>query len=234
MAYLSLLATLPILIVAFYRLQIARHIEDMPTSPVDAAAQGMVEIKARTIQLDDEPLVVPRLGIPCVWYRYETLDYNQQERVVDARESFRRFYIADGTGICAVDPFHAEVHPRKSKQEQDGSTLYKMSWIGIDEQLYVLGWLHTLHPRPKVGDLIIDTTLLNKQRGVDVKRYGQLKQKLDRITRAPYPGIPFVISAHFEHTLVSKMKQQAKYWFVAFFAALLALFLIIENWQVVF
>jgi len=229
-AYLSLLATLPLLIVAFYRLQIARHIEDMPTSSVIAAAQGLVEIKAKTIQFDEEPLVVPRLGIPCVWYRYETLDYNQQERVVDARESFRRFYIADETGVCAVDPFHAEVYPKKNKQEQDGSAVYKMSWIGIDEQLYVLGWLHTLHPRPKTDDVIRDPLGTNNEEGAIVKRYGHLKEKLDRITRAPYPGIPFLISTQYEHALVRKMKQQAKYWFVGFFAALIVVFILIENW----
>jgi len=229
-AYLSLLATLPLLIVAFYRLQVARHIEDMPSSSVNAAAQGLVEIKAKTIQLDEKPLVVPRLGIPCVWYRYETVDYSQHERLVDARESFNRFYIADETGICAVDPFHAEVHPKKSKQEQVGSTLYKMSWIGIDEQLYVLGWLHTLHPRPKTDDVMRDTTRMNIDEGVIVKRYGHLKEKLDRITRAPYPGIPFVISTHFEHNLIIKMKRQAKYWFIGFFGALSVMFFVIENW----
>jgi hypothetical protein len=233
-AYLSLLATLPLLIVAFYRLQIARHIEDLPTSSIVAAAQGLVEIKAKTIQFDDKPLLVPRLGISCVWYRYETVDYNQQERVIDARESINRFYVADETGACAVDPFHAEVHPKKSKQEQDGSTLYKMSWIGIDEQIYILGWLHTLHPRPKTDDVLRDYTKTKIDADTVVKRYGHLKKKLDRITRSPYPGMPFVITTHYEHTLVSKMKRQAKYWFGSFFAALVVLFFIIENWKSLF
>lgn len=234
MAYLTLLATLPLLIIAFYRLQIARYIEDLPTSSVAAAAQGLVEVKARTIQFDDKPLLVPRLGIPCVWYRYETLNYNQQNKVVDARESYNRFYVADETGVCAVDPFHAEVHPKKSKQEQEGSTVYKMSWIGVDEQIYILGWLHTLHPRPKIDDVLRDYTKTDNNINTIVKRYGHLKKKLDRITRAPYPGFPYVISAHFEHALVSKMKQQAKYWFVSFFTALVILFFIIENWQSLF
>lgn len=231
MTYLILLAALPLLVIAFYRLQIARHIEDLPTSPVGAAAQGLVEIKARTIQLDDKPLLVPRLGIPCAWYRYETLDYNQQERVVDARESFNRFYVADQTGICAVDPFHAEIHPKKNMQEQEGNTLYKMAWIGIDEQIYILGWLHTLHPRPRTDDVLRDYTKGYIKTNTIVKRYGHLKEKLDRITRSPYPGLPFVISSDFEHNLIRKMKSQAKYWFIGFFAAVMVMFFIIQNWS---
>lgn len=231
MAYLTLLLTLPILIIAFYRLQIARYIEDLPTSSIVAAAQGLVEVKAKTVQLDKQPLFVPRLGIPCVWYRYETVDYhNQQQKKVDARESYSRFFIADETGICAVDPLHAEIHPKKSKQIREETTLYNISWIGIDEQVYILGWLHTLHPRPKIGDVMRDYTSTELNADTVVKRYGQLKKKLDRITRAPYPGIPFLISSHYEHRLTQKMKQQAKYWFAGFFGAVVLLFLGIENW----
>lgn len=230
MAYLILLATLPILIIAFYRLQIARYIEDLPTTSIIAAAQGLVEVKAKTLQLDTKQLLVPRLDIPCVWYRYETLDYNEQNRIVDARESIDRFYVADGTGVCAVDPFYAEILPKKSKQIQDGSALYKISWIGVNERIYILGWLRTLHPRPKTDDVLRNHSNLNFDAETVVKRYGHLKKKLDRITRAPYPGIPYVISSHYEYALVRKLKQQAKVWFAGFFAALITMFLIVENW----
>ena len=233
MEYLVLLAVLPFLLIAFYRLQIARRVEDLPTSPIGAAAQGLVEIKARTVDLNNRPLLVPRLGIPCVWYRYEIEDHNRQDGkvIIDARESFDRFYVADSTGICAVDPLRAEVHPKKSKQIQEGSALYNLSWIGIDDSIYILGWLHTLHPRPKINDEIRNYSSAKSSVETIVKRYGHLKKKLDRITRAPYPGIPFVISTHYEHALVKKLKRQAKYLFIGFFAALMALFFIIENWQ---
>ncbi len=233
MEYLILLAVLPLLIIAFYRLQIARRVEDLPTSPIGAAAQGLTEIKARTVDLNNRPLVVPHLGIPCVWYRYEVEDISRQDgRVMtDARESFDRFYVADSTGICAVDPMRAEVHPKRSKQIQDGSALYKMSWIGIDDSIYILGWLHTLHPRPKTDDEIRNFSITSSSVDTVVKRYGHLKEKLDRITRAPYPGIPFVISTHYEHALIRKLKQQAWFWFIGFFAALVAIFFMIDNWQ---
>lgn len=230
MAYLSLLASLPLLIIAFYRLQIARYIEDLPTSSIAAAAQGLVEIKAKTVQVDNKPLLVPRLGIPCVWYRYETLDYNQHQKIVDARESINRFYVADETGLCAVDPLHAEIHPKKSKQFQQGSALYKMSWIGIDEQVYILGWLQTLHPKPKTDDRLRNYTSMAFDPDTAIKRYGHLKKKLDRITHAPFPGMPFMISTHFEYALARKMKQQAQYWFSGFFIALIMLFVLIEYW----
>ena len=203
----------------------------MPSSTIAAAAQGLVEIKATTVQLDNPALIVPRLGLPCAWYRYETVDYsNQQQKKVDARESYKRFYLADETGICAVDPLHAEIHPKMSKEIQEGTTLYKVSWIGIGEPVYVLGWLHTLHPRPKTDDVIRNYTSTEIISDSKLKRYGHLKKKLDRITRAPYPGIPFLISTHYEHRLTQKMKAQARYWFAGFFAAWILIFLAIENW----
>ena len=236
MEYLVLLAVLPILFIAFYRLQIARRVEDLPTSPIGAAAQGLVEIKARTVDLNNRPLLVPRLGIPCVWFRYEIENRNQNNGkvMVDARESIDRFYVADSSGICAVDPLRAEVHSKKNKQIQEGSSLYKLSWIGTDDSIYILGWLHTLHPRPKIDDEIRDYSSTKSNVETVVKRYGHLKEKLDRITRAPYPAIPYIISTHYEHALVNKLKRQAKYWFVGFFATLLIMLLIIENWRSLF
>ena len=232
MEHLILLVVLPILMIAFYRLQIARRVEDLPTSSIGAAAQGLVEIKARTVVLDNKLLSVPRLGIPCVWYRNESEDNNKENGRVrtDARESFDRFYVADSTGLCAVDPLRSEVYPKKTKQIQEGSTLYKLSWIGVDDSIYILGWLHTLHPRPKTDDMIRENSSTKGDIETVVKRYGHLKEKLDRITHAPYPGIPFVISTHYEHTLVRKLKRQSRYLFVGFFGALVIIFLIIENW----
>lgn len=236
MEYLVLLVVLPILFIAFYRLQIARRVEDLPTSAIGAAAQGLIEIKARTVDLKNRPLLVPHLGNPCVWFRYEIEHHDQQKGkiMVDARESIDRFYVADSTGICAVDPLRAEVHPKKTKQIQEGNTLYKLSWIGVDEAIYILGWLHTLHPRPKTDDVIRDYSSTKSDVDSVVKRYGHLKKKLDRITRAPYPAIPYIISTHYEHSLVRKLKRQARDWFIGFFIALMAMFLIIENWQFLF
>jgi len=231
--YLILLLVLPLLLLAFYRLQIARRVEDLPTSSISAAAQGLTEIKARTVDLNNRPLLVPHLGIPCVWFRYEIEDHNRQDGkvAIDARESIDRFYVADPTGICAVDPLRAEVYPRRNKQIQDGSALYKLSWIGVDDSIYILGWLYTLHPRPKIDDEMRDYSNINSSEDTVVKRYGHLKKKLDRITRAPYPGIPFVISTHYEHALVKKLKRQARFWFIGFFVALLGMFFLIEVWQ---
>ena len=233
MEYLILLIVSPILFIAFYRLKIGRRIEDLPTSPIGAAAQGLIEVKARTVELNKRPILVPHLGIPCVWYRYET-EYHSRENgrvVTDARESYDRFYVADSTGICAVDPLRAEVHPRKNKQGREGDALYNLSWIGIDDSIYILGWLHTLHPRPKTDDEIRNYSSTKLGIETVVKRYGHLKEKLDRITRAPYPGIPFIISTHYEHALVRKLKRQSRYWFGAFFITLVILFLIVDNWQ---
>ncbi len=236
MEYLILLSVSPILFIAFYRLRIARRIEELPTTSIGAAAQGLVEIKARTVDLNNRSLTVPRLGIPCVWYRYESEDNNRDNgrAVTDARESFDRFYVVDGTGLCAIDPLRAEVYPKNTRDIQEGGTAYKLSWIGLDEPIYIIGWLHTLHPGSRTDDEISNYSSTKSGIETMVKRYGHLKEKLDRITRAPYPGVPYIISTHYEHALVKKLKTQSKYLFAGFFGGLLLIYLIIENWQLLF
>ena len=124
-------------------------------------------------------------------------------------------------------PFTQKYFPRNLNKSRMG---VRSSWIGVNERIYILGWLRTLHPRPKTDDVLRNHSNLNFDAETVVKRYGHLKKKLDRITRAPYPGIPYVISSHYEYALVRKLKQQAKVWFAGFFAALITMFLIVENW----
>ena len=230
MVYLIYLLSLPFLLMAFYRLKLARFIEDQPDSTIGGAAQGIIEIKAHTAQLDTQPLVVPMLDIPCVWFRIETSVFDAEKKTVDARESYRRFYITDHTGVCAVDPLHAEVHPRKVKEMQEGNTFHRITWIGVGDDIYVLGWMHSLHPRPRTDDRVGGVAMAWKDPDALARRYGQLKEKLDRITRAPYPGIPFLISTHFEHQLVQRMKRQALYWFIGFFVAVIGVHIVLKLW----
>lgn len=230
-ANLIYLLTLPLLLMAFYRLKLARFIEDQPDSTIGGAAQGIVEIKARTLQLDTQPLIVPILDMPCAWFRIETSVFDEDKKAVVARESYQRFYVTDHTGVCAVDPLHAEVMPRKIKEIQDGNTHHTITWIGIGDDIYVLGWMKSLHPRPRTDDRVGGFKQEWNDPDAVIRRYGQLKKKLDRITRSPFPGIPFLISTYYEHRLVDRLKRQAKYWFVGFFIAVIGVHVVLTLWQ---
>ena len=183
-------------------LRLVRIIEDTPSTNIASTPQGMVEVKGKTLPLENQVLMVPRKNIPCVWYRYvQTYEYNDDEQSEpEVKESHERFYIEDHTGKCAIDPVYAEIHPKKEFEEYKDGYKHEVSWIGVDEYIYVLGWMNTLHPSPKTDDVI--TIRDNKEH-----RYGQLTDKLDRITKPPYSWLPFIISTHFQHKLVARYRS---------------------------
>ena len=183
-------------------LRLVRVIEDTPRSKIDSAPQGMVELKGKTLATENQVLMVPRKNIPCVWYRYvKTEEYADDEySEPEIKESHQRFYIEDNTGNCAIDPVHAEVHTRKEYEEYKDGCKHEVSWIGVGDYIYVLGWMDTLHPAAKTDDVI--TVRENKEH-----RYGQLTEKLERITKPPHNWLPFIISTHFEEKLVSRYRS---------------------------
>jgi hypothetical protein len=228
MEYLALLFSLPFLYVAFQHYRDARYIQNMPTVPIASAAQGLVEIKGKTIQLDKQKRYVPIINVPCVWYRYEEIMIidDDDEQVTEVKTSDQRFYVADQTGVCAVDPMFADVHPKKSRdiKDEDRQLIHRVSWIGLDENLFVLGWLSTLHPAARTDDVIGEPGD-NKI----VKRYGQLQEQLNRITHAPRKSLPYIISSHFEHRLVNNLYRKAHGWLFGFFILIAILFALIQN-----
>ena len=190
-------------------LRLVRTIEDTPSTNIASTPQGMVEVKGKTLPLESQVLMVPRKNIPCVWYRHvQTYEYEDDEfSDPETKESHERFYIKDHTGKCAVDPIRADIHPKKSFEEYQDGFRHEISWIGVDESVYVLGWMQTLHPEQKTDDLI--TVRDGKEH-----RYGQLKDKLDRITNPPHNWLPFIISTHFEHQLVGRYRSLFISWFI--------------------
>jgi hypothetical protein len=183
-------------------LGLVRVIEDTPNTNIASTPQGMVEVKGKTLALGNQVLMVPRKNIPCVWYRHvQTYEYEDDEFPdPDTIESHERFYIKDHTGKCAVDPIRADIHPKKSFEEYQDGFRHEVSWIGVDDYVYVLGWMQTLHPEQKTDDVVMI------REGKEY-RYGQLTDKLDRITVPPHNWLPFIISTHFEHELVKRYRS---------------------------
>ncbi len=207
--YLFLVVSIWLFWRAIKYLKLVRIIEDTPRSNVASSSQGMVELKGKTLPLENQVLMVPRKNIPCVWYRYvKTDEYSDnQYSKSEIKESHNRFYIEDHTGRCAIDPIHAEVHAKREYDEYQDGEKHEVSWIGVDESIYVLGWMDTLHPASKTDDVI--TVRANKEH-----RYGQLTDKLERITKPPHNWLPFIISTHFEYKLVRRYRSLFFAWLI--------------------
>jgi len=98
-------------------LQVARLIEDTPTSRVRSAAQGYVEITGRGRPLEGVSNLAPLTQRPCVWWRYRVQKKsegggwrrNDAWHTVSSGYSVLPFLIDDGTGRCIVQPQGAEV-----------------------------------------------------------------------------------------------------------------------------
>lgn len=188
-------------------LRLVRVIEDTPSTSIASTPQGMVEVKGKTRPHENQVLMVPRKNVPCVWYRYEKSYMHEDDTYPEpeVKESHERFYIEDQTGRCAVDPVHAELHVKRELEDYEDGYKHEVSWIGIDESVYVLGWMQTLHPEQKTDDV-------NTVRDGKEHRYGQLTEKLDRITQPPHNWLPFIISTHFEHKLVTRFRSLFVSW----------------------
>jgi hypothetical protein len=192
--------------------RLARTIEDIPTSKIRSAPQGYVEIKGKTTLNGQSPLYVPRLEVPCVWYRYQLFRDDQGEPGDEEKdkESIRGIYLEDATGICSAHAHLAEIYPTNVVQHVESALRHKMSWIGVGEQVYVLGWLKTLHPAPRVGDVIAKETPDKLE-----LRYGQLKEPLGTLTTHPDKRYPFVIKSGYEHRVTVKLRRESVYWLAA-------------------
>lgn len=90
----------------------ARAVAHLATSRIASAAQGYVEVMGRASVSPDNLILSPMSGVPCVWYRYRVFSKDNTDkewRQTDSGVSSATFEIQDETGVCRVDPDHAEV-----------------------------------------------------------------------------------------------------------------------------
>jgi len=126
--------------------QRARAVADVATSRIGSAAQGYVELTGRASGGASELLRSPFSATECVWYRYRVLerDGDNDWCEVERGASTTTFELSDGSGVCRVDPEHAELlgaHRRETirdHQKQVEEMLLRGSSI------YVLGEFRTL------------------------------------------------------------------------------------------
>ena len=118
-----------------------------PTSRIGSAAQGYVELIGRAKPHPGGALRSRFTLLPCVWYQY-SVDQRQEDgkwHRVESGRSDESFLLDDGTGLCLIDPEHAEVLPRSTEvatKEQDYR--YTESLILPGEQVYAIGEFSTI------------------------------------------------------------------------------------------
>lgn len=106
-------------------LQVARFIEDTPTSKIRSAHQGYVELEghAHAIALfrEKSPLTLT----PCCWYYFRIEELvtrtsgNNKERIwqlIKEDASAHFFLLRDDTGSCVISPLGAQITTLKRKQ----------------------------------------------------------------------------------------------------------------------
>lgn len=141
--------TLVIAIALFGWLRSVRHarlILDTPTSRIASAAQGYVELRGHGKPLDGSPLLSPVTGLPVLWYRLQTFrkQYDGKWRHESTVESDASFLLDDGSGVCAVDPEHAEMLVRRRDVDERGELRHVQWCLLRNDPVYLLGEFTTL------------------------------------------------------------------------------------------
>ena len=122
-----------------------RAVRDTPTSKVASAAQGYVELDGYGMPLGATPLLSKLHLLPCLWYRYKIEQRTSKNKwqTIDKGESTDCFMLRDDSGICVVDPEHAEIITRHcEKWHKDDYRYTEWSLIGQD-RLYAIGQFRT-------------------------------------------------------------------------------------------
>lgn len=124
-----------------------RKVKDTPTSRIDSAPQGYVELVGLAERPGYVVLSTPLQQEPCVWFEYtveEKKGRNYKE--VEYGISSEPIKLRDDTGTCLIDPEKATVIPRHKKSWTEGKFRYTESWLAPRESLYALGQFQTVSP----------------------------------------------------------------------------------------
>lgn len=145
MAVLALVATLALLAwtMSWRR---ARRITDTPTSKIFSAAQGYVEIVGHGRAHPQGMLKSHSGSLPCIWYRYivERRTGDNKWRRIDSGTSAETFQVDDGSGLCLVDPDHAEVVTTHKRRWSQGDYRHT-EWVLLQHEIvYAIGQFSTV------------------------------------------------------------------------------------------
>lgn len=164
----------------------ARTISNIATSRIASAAQGYVELQGRTNTTD--LIYSPLSNSPCIWYRYAIYerDSDNDWKEVEGGTSSATFDLHDGSGVCTVDPDHAEVMGVPETSRVSGDTKHVEHLLHGGRNLYALGEFVTVGGANSALSLREDVNALltswkqnpaELQRRFDLNRDGEIDLK---------------------------------------------------------
>jgi len=121
-----------------------RLILSTPTSRIESAAQGFVELLG-----DAAPNGTHIIGkyshLPCLWYRYkvERRNHKNEWRTESTGESDAPFLVDDGSGHCVVHPHGAEIITHHKDTWQEADRRYTEWKLLARDRIYALGEFKT-------------------------------------------------------------------------------------------
>lgn len=143
----------------------SRAIADTPTSRINSAAQGYVEIFGRASQASEYQVQAKMGSLPCIWFCCITYrkgsDNKWQEVGREASDGI--FEISDETGTCMVDPDHAEVITTHRRTWYEGQYKHVEEQLFPSDSIYVLGEFSTVGGANSTFDLKSDMNALLAQ-----------------------------------------------------------------------
>lgn len=142
----------------------SRAIADTPTSRIDSAAQGYVELSGDASNAP-EYRVRAMSGAECVWFQCVTYrkDSDDKWQEIDRQTSDSIFALLDKTGSCMVDPEGAEIMTTHHRTWYDGHYKFVEEQLIPGDALYALGEFSTIGGANSALDLDADVTALLTQ-----------------------------------------------------------------------
>lgn len=140
-----------------------RAIAELATSRIASAAQGYVELMGRACSDKTQLIYTPLGGMACIWYRYKLYsrdDTKHDWRQIDSGTSRTTFDISDPTGVCTIDPDHAEVVGAEVRTSYPGGDKLVEECLFGGSTIYVLGDFSTLGGSSSVLNVREDVSAL--------------------------------------------------------------------------
>jgi hypothetical protein len=127
------------------------------TSSIRSASQGYVELVGTAEFYPDEITGGLAAAPPSVWYSVRISYGEDGSRGSEVLRSNETFLIRDATGVCAVDPDHAEVITTNRRRWQADGAYYDYRFLRPGDQIYILGEFYTTRPTDSGADIAEDT-----------------------------------------------------------------------------
>lgn len=117
-----------------------RLIQGTPTSRIESAAQGFVELLGDAIP-NGTHILGKYSHLPCLWYRYkvERKNHKNEWSTESTGESDAPFMVDDGSGHCVIHPHGAEIITHHKDTWQEADRRYTEWKILEHDEIYALG-----------------------------------------------------------------------------------------------